>query len=106
MHLRLAFKIVAGLLPLLADARAIVGQLTNREAEDFTSLVERGASPEFSNKTLVARATGNSPQDPIPIHIDCTNLPDICEVDCYCILCCESSPLRFEVSQECLLSLN
>ena len=99
MHLQVAFKIVLGLLPLLADARAIVGQLAPQEGEELISLAERNAGPEVSNKTLVRRATGNSPADPIDININCNALPDICEVDCYCILCCESSSLRDRVSQ-------
>lgn len=87
MHIELAFKFATCLLPILANARAIV---VPRET-DLVPVFERDVgTDEVSNKTLLARATGDSASDPIDINFRCANTPDICEIDCFCILCCES----------------
>ena len=91
MHIQLAFKFATGLLPILANARAVV---VPRET-DLVPIAERDVDTgEVSNKTLLARATGDSASDPIDIDFSCANTPDICEVDCFCILCCKSRLFR------------
>jgi hypothetical protein len=70
---------VAAAFSLLAQAAPLD---TDVVAEDYANLPEPG--------TLVKRINNNSGQtaiDAIDIRIDCSNFPDICEEDCYAILC-------------------
>ena len=89
MHSNTLIKLIV-LFPSLINARAIEPPQARELAPSPRPIYDDNefTANGVANNTLMKRAKGDA-NDPIDVNFNCASTPDICEIDCFCILCCE-----------------